>query len=211
MKKKFKLLTDKIAELTEKNVALTRENAALVQENADLALAGVDLTQTVRSVQKELDGDTCEGDLGDINHRSEVSGDGDGSGSSDGNNSPDGDGSELSDDSSSDTGDGLENPAPMNIPPMPWPPVALVPGPPQTNTVWAYKQRVADMLISAQKKFECLLFVEDAYPHFHKQCAWSFRCWKEVCLEHQVFFKLSTSMRRLVCSLIGLLTVTLIL
>jgi len=54
------------------------------------------------------------------------------------------------------------------------------------------------MLTKAQHSFECLLFVEDAYPAIGTQIRWSMECWESVCTESQCYFELSKEMMNLV-------------
>ena len=56
------------------------------------------------------------------------------------------------------------------------------------------------MLTDAQHRFECLLFVEDAYPAIDTQIRWSIECWESVCVESQRYFDLSKEMMNLVCN-----------
>lgn len=83
----------------------------------------------------------------------------------------------------------------------PWPPAPLAPGvdqkaPRTVNKV--YDSVVAGMLTEAQHGFECLLFVEDAYPGIDTQIWWSIECWEMVYVGSQHYFKLSKEMMSLV-------------
>ena len=87
------------------------------------------------------------------------------------------------------------------LPPHPWLPAPLAPGvdpkvPRTANRV--YESVVASMLTEAQHKFECLLFVENAYPSIDTQIRWSIQCWEAVCATSQRYFELSKEMRNLV-------------
>jgi len=88
------------------------------------------------------------------------------------------------------------------LPAHPWPPAPLAPGvdpkaPRTANKV--YDSVVAGMLTEAQHRFECLLFVEDAYPSIDMQIRWSIECWEMVCSESRRYFELSKEMMNLVC------------
>ena len=87
------------------------------------------------------------------------------------------------------------------LPAHPWPPAPLAPGvdaktPKTANRV--YESIVTTMLNEAQHKFECLLFVENAYPNLDTQIKWSIGCWENVCAESDRYFELSKEMRGLV-------------
>lgn len=99
------------------------------------------------------------------------------------------------------------NDAPLGLPELrmlpthPWPHAPLAPGmdpkaPRTANKV--YNSAVAGMLTEAQHKFECLLFIEDAYPSIDTQVRWSSECWEMVCVESERYFELSKEMRNLV-------------
>ena len=89
------------------------------------------------------------------------------------------------------------------LPAHPWPPAPLTPGvdskaPKTANKV--YEPAVANMLNEAQHDFECLLFVENAYPDFDAQIRWSIESWEAICVKSQHYFELSKEMRNLVSS-----------
>lgn len=54
------------------------------------------------------------------------------------------------------------------------------------------------MLKEAKHRFECHLFVDNAYPTLETQITWSIKFWEEVCMEIQNYFNLSKAMRGLV-------------
>ena len=86
-------------------------------------------------------------------------------------------------------------------PARPWMPAPLAAGvdpktPRTANKV--YSTAVAGMLNEAQHKFECLLFIEDAYPNIDTQIKWSIECWEEVCSDNRQYFELSKEMLSLV-------------
>ena len=90
---------------------------------------------------------------------------------------------------------------PKQAPPHPWPPAPLAPGvdPKSPRTAnKAYDTVVAVMLTEAQHKFECLLFVEDAYPGIDTQIRWSFTCWEAICVDTKRYYELSKEMMNLV-------------
>lgn len=92
-------------------------------------------------------------------------------------------------------------PLSAKLPAHPWPPAPLAPGvdpktPKTANKV--YDNIVATMLNEAQHKFECRLFVENAYPNLDTQIRWSIECWEAICAESQRYFELSKEMRNLV-------------
>ena len=107
----------------------------------------------------------------------------------------------------SETGDPSQGPSGVTplrskLPPHPWPPAPLAPGvnpkaPKSANKV--FETVVAAMLTEAQHKFECLLFVEDAYPGIDTQIRWSIECWEAICKGAGCFFELSKEMMSLVC------------
>jgi hypothetical protein len=87
------------------------------------------------------------------------------------------------------------------LPDRPWLTAPLAPGvdpkaPRTANKV--YDPVVAGMLTEAQHRFECLLFVEDAYPAIDRQIRWSISCWETVCLDMGRYFELSKEMMTLV-------------
>ena len=89
------------------------------------------------------------------------------------------------------------------LPTCPWPHAPLAPGmdpkaPRTANKV--YNSAVVGMLTEAQHKFECLLFIKDAYPSIDTQVRWLSECWEMVCVESKHYFKLSKEMRNLVCN-----------
>jgi hypothetical protein len=89
----------------------------------------------------------------------------------------------------------------VELPAHPWKPAPLAPGvdpkvPKTANRV--YDSVVAGMLTDAQHRFECLLFVENAYPDISIQIRWSFESWEEVCSKYKNFFELSKEMMNLV-------------
>jgi len=97
-------------------------------------------------------------------------------------------------------------PKPMVLPPHPWQPAPLAPGvdpkaPRTANKV--FDSVVAGMLTKAQHRFECLLFVEDAYPTIDVQIQWSIKCWETVCSGSQRYFELSKEMMSLVHTCCG--------
>ena len=99
-------------------------------------------------------------------------------------------------------------PLSARLPAHPWPPAPLAPGvdaktPKTANKV--FDNVVANMLNEAQHKFECLLFVNNAYPGLDKQIKWSIECWEAICAESQNYFELSKEMRNLVSDLSPLL------
>ena len=65
-----------------------------------------------------------------------------------------------------------------------------------------YNSVVAGMLTEAQHGFECLLFVEDAYPGIDTQIRWLIECWETVCMGSQRYFELSREMMSLVCDML---------
>ena len=98
-----------------------------------------------------------------------------------------------------------------HLPPRPWPPAPLAPGvdakaPKLVNR--AYSIVVAGMLTEAQHRFECLVFVEDAYPDLNTQIWWAFECWEAVCSKSKTYFELSKEMMSLVCRHISSLVTT---
>ena len=99
------------------------------------------------------------------------------------------------------------NSLPPKLPPRPWPSAPLAPGvdpkaPRMANKV--YDTIVAGMLTEAQHKFECLLFVEDAYPGIDTQIRWSLTCWEETCVDAKRYFELSREMMNLVSDCIAI-------
>ena len=92
-------------------------------------------------------------------------------------------------------------PLQSKTPPHPWPLAPLAPGvdpkaPRTANKV--YDTVVARMLTEAQHKFECLLFIEDAYPSIDTQIRWSIECWEMICVGTGCYFELSKEMISLV-------------
>jgi len=90
---------------------------------------------------------------------------------------------------------------PATVPARPWPPAPFAPGvdskaPKTANKV--FSSIVARMLTEAQHKFECLLFVEDAYPGIDTQVKWSIQCWETICLSTECYYSLSKEMMNLV-------------
>ena len=86
-------------------------------------------------------------------------------------------------------------------PARPWPTAPLAPGvdsktPKTANKV--YDNMVATMLNEVQHKFECFLFVKNAYPDLDTQIGWSTECWETICTDSQCYFELSKEMRNLV-------------
>ena len=99
-------------------------------------------------------------------------------------------------------------PPPPELPTLlahPWPHAPLAPGtdpkaPRTANKV--YDSVVVGMLTEAQHKFECLLFINNAYPNIDTQFRWSTKCWEMACVESERYFKLSKEMRNLVCNML---------
>ena len=60
---------------------------------------------------------------------------------------------------------------------------------------------VSRMLHEAQHRFECLIFVDNAYPTIDTQIGWSTECWEAACVDSRTFFDLSKAMRTLVSDL----------
>ena len=94
------------------------------------------------------------------------------------------------------------------MPAHPWDPAPFAPGvdsktPKNANKV--YDTAVASMLNEAEHQFECLLFVENAYPNLDTQIMWSSKCWENTCIDSRKFFELSKEMRNLVCDVSRLL------
>ena len=111
-------------------------------------------------------------------------------------------------------GSGAHSPTPPNfsrpvsllpkcteLPDHPWPPAPLAPGvdpkaPKTANRM--YSSIVAGMLTESQHRFECHIFVDDAYPDLGTQIQWSFHCWELVCVKSKNFFELTKEMMNLV-------------
>lgn len=198
-KKRIKALEDKIAGLTESNAALAADINAI-------------LTGTVsgRGMQKEEPDSAYHGDQSDEGELTGASRatDDESADHSHGENSdnPDAESPELT---SSPRLTPLFIPPPQrndlpDLPPQPWSPAPLAPGVDLDSSIETnndYDEPVATMIGEAQRKIECLLFVEDAYPSIRTLITWSFTCWEKTCLEAGIFFALSRDMGRLVSTL----------
>ena len=87
------------------------------------------------------------------------------------------------------------------VPAHPWPPAPLAPGvdakaPRMANKV--YSNIVSGMLTEAEHKFECLLFIENAYPDVGTQVNWSIKIWEEICIKSGNYYNLVKDMMNLV-------------
>ena len=125
----------------------------------------------------------------------------------DGGNNPDGGlpqpqhPSHTPHDSQATTSKPIALPSSATVPARPWPLAPLAPGVDATSPQRANKNfeiTVAAMLKEAEHRFECRLFVDNAYPTLETQITWSIECWEEVCMETQNYFSLSKAMRGLV-------------
>ena len=84
-------------------------------------------------------------------------------------------------------------------PPHPWPPAPIVDPNATPTTNRAYDKVVVGLLTDAQHRFECLVFVRDAYPDINKQVRWAYQCWEDVCVKHKSYYELSKDMLTSVC------------
>lgn len=104
-----------------------------------------------------------------------------------------------------DAAGSVDSPPSSAVPRHPWPPAPLAPGvdpkaPRTANRV--YSSLVAGMLTEAQHKFECLVFIENAYPNIDMQIKWSIACWEQVCIDSKNYFNLGRDIMNLVRPLI---------
>jgi hypothetical protein len=95
----------------------------------------------------------------------------------------------------------MDRPPSDTLPPHPWAPAPLAPGvDPKAYKIAnkSYDTVISTMLKQAEHRFECFLFVDDAYPTVDTQIRWSTECWEDVCVQSSNYFELSNPMRMLV-------------